>query len=78
MKDKGIIAGLIENNQEHVEAVPGPAIVISQETYKKMQQNNQAKQNQERLKQYKPFFEKIKQKNFKTKNNILYWQVLNI
>ena len=60
MKNKGIIAGLIENNEEHVEVVPGPAIVISQETYKKMQQNNQAKQNQERLKQCQPFFEKIK------------------
>ena len=44
MEDKRIINQLIENNEERVEAVPGPAIVISKETYKKMQENNQAKQ----------------------------------
>lgn len=59
MKDKRIINQLIENNEEHVEAVPGPAIVISKETYKKMQENNQAKQNKERLNQLKDVFDKI-------------------
>ena len=59
MKEKRIINQLIENNEECVEAVPGSAIVISKETYKKMQENNQSKQNKERLKQHKEFFEKI-------------------
>ncbi len=59
MEDKRIINQLIENNEERVEAVPGPAIVISKETYKKMQENNQAKQNKKRLKQCEPFFKKI-------------------
>ena len=39
-----------DQSREYVEAVPGPAIVISKDTYKKMQENNNAKQNQERLK----------------------------
>ena len=59
MEDKRIINQLIENNEERVEAVPGPAIVISKETYKKMQENNQAEQNKERLGQLKEFFDKI-------------------
>ena len=59
MAEKRIINQLIENNEEHVEAIPGPAIIISRETYKKMQENNQSKQNKERLKQYKDFFKKI-------------------
>ena len=49
-----------KQSREYVEAVPGPAIVISKETYKKMQENNNAKQNQERLKKYEKFFKGIK------------------
>jgi len=49
-----------KQSREYVEAVPGPAIVISKETYKKMQENNNAKQNQERLKNMKDFFKGIK------------------
>lgn len=45
--------------REYVEAVPGPAIVISKETYKKMQENNNAKENGERLKKYAGFFERV-------------------
>ena len=61
MEDKRIINHLIENNEEeHVEAVPGPAIEISKATYKKMQENNQSKQNRERLKKHRNFFGKIK------------------
>lgn len=60
MEDKRIINQLIENNEECVEAIPGPAIVISKETYQKMQQNNQAKQHKERLKKHRNFFGKIK------------------
>lgn len=59
MEEKRIINQLIENYEECVEAVPGPAIVISKETYQKMQQNNQAKQNKKRLEQYQDFFKKI-------------------
>ena len=58
--DNRIIKQLIENNEEHVEAIPGPSIVISKNTYKNMQENNQPKQNRERVKQYKDFFDKIK------------------
>lgn len=71
MKEKRIINRLIENNEECVESVPGPAIIISKETYQKMQQNNQAKQNQERLKQYEPFFKKIKDKTQKIEDKQL-------
>ena len=46
--------------REYVEAVPGPAIVISKDTYKKMQGNNSAKHNKERLKKYEEFFKGIK------------------
>ena len=53
-----------KQSREYVEAVPGPAIVISKETYKKMQENDNAKQNQEklkeRLKKYEKFFKGIK------------------
>ncbi len=50
----------IENkHREYVEAVPGPAIVISKETYKKMEENNNAKQNQKRLKKYEKFLKRI-------------------
>ena len=45
---------------EYVEAVPGPAIVISKDTYKKMQENNNAEHNKERLKKYEKFFKGIK------------------
>ena len=71
MEDKRIINQLIENNEEHIEAIPGPAIVISKETYKKMQKSNQSQQNIERLKQYKNFFEKIEDKTKKTENKQL-------
>ena len=59
MEEKRIINQLIKNNEECVEAMPGPAIVISKETYKKMQQNNQSKQNRKTPSPYKQFFEKI-------------------
>ena len=49
-----------KEQREYVEAVPGPAIVISKETYKKMKENNNAKQNQERLNNKKAFFKNIK------------------
>ena len=49
-----------KQSREYVEAVPGPAIVISKETYKKMQENNNAKQNQEKLKKFEKFFKDIK------------------
>lgn len=68
MEEKRIINQLIENNEERVEAVPGPALVISKETYKKMQQNNQSKQNKERLKQYRAFLNKIKNEAETTTN----------
>ena len=72
MEDKRIVNQLInDKNYEHMEAIPGPAIVISKETYQKMQQNNQAKQNQERLKQYEPFFKRIKDKNQKIEDKQL-------
>ncbi len=49
-----------ENNpREYVEAVPGPAIVISRETYEAMQQNNTAEQNHQRLERYQEFFDRI-------------------
>ena len=46
--------------REYVEAVPGPAIVISKDTYKKMQEDNNAEHNKERLKKYEKFFKGIK------------------
>ena len=45
--------------REYVEAVPGPAIVISKDTYKKMQVNNNAEHNKERLKKYEKLFKGI-------------------
>ena len=49
-----------KETHEYVEAVPGPPIVISRKTYEKMQKNNNAKQNQRRLKECKKFFKNIK------------------
>lgn len=49
-----------KQSRECVEAVPGPAIVISKETYKKMQENNNVKRNREKLKKYEKFFKSIK------------------
>ena len=49
-----------KQSREYVEAVPGPAIVISKETYKKIQENNKALQNQERLEMYEKIFKRIK------------------
>ena len=49
-----------KQDREYIEAVPGPAIIISKETYKKMQENNNAKQNQVSLKKYEKLFKKIK------------------
>jgi len=51
-----------KQNREYVEAVPGPAIVISKETYKKMQENNDAKHNQKRLKKCAKLFRNIEDK----------------
>ena len=50
-----------ENNQprEYVEAVPGPAIIITREAYEAMQQNNTSKQNHQRLEKYQEFFDRI-------------------
>lgn len=47
-------------NHECVEAVPGPPIVISKETYIKMQESNSAQQNKERLESCRKFFKGIK------------------
>lgn len=47
-------------SREYVEVMPCPAVVISKETYKQMQENNNAKQNQERLNKQKEFFKNIK------------------
>lgn len=55
--------------REYVEAVPGPAIVISKETYKKMQENNNSKQNKERLQKLSKFFKKIKDETKSTKSD---------
>lgn len=52
--------------EEGVEAVPGPRIVISKETYEKMQENNNAEKNRERLyerkKKFFNFFKNINKK----------------
>lgn len=55
-----------KQEREYVEAVPGPAIVISKQTYEKMQQQDNSKENKERLEKYKPFFDKIQDE---TKNS---------
>ena len=49
-----------KQTREYVEVVPDPAIVISKKTYNKMQENNNSKQNKEKLKKYEKFFKKIK------------------
>ena len=48
-----------KNEREHVEAVPGPAIIISKEAYRKMQENDNSEQNKKRLKKYEEFFKRI-------------------
>ena len=47
-------------SREYVEAIPGSTIVISRDTYQKMQDNHNSQQNQEKLKKYEKFFERIK------------------
>ncbi len=53
-----------KQSHEYVEAVPGPAFVISREGLKKMQENINAEQNRERLreslKKMEKFFQIIK------------------
>lgn len=49
-----------KQSREYVEAVPGPAIIISKDTYKKMQEKDNTKQNKERIKKCKRFFNIIK------------------
>ena len=50
-------------SREYVEAVPGPAIVISRAEYERMQKENNAEENARRLakfrKEHKDFFRKI-------------------
>lgn len=60
-----------KQSREYVEAVPGPAIIISKDTYKKMQENNNVKQNQERLKKYEKFFKAIKDETKSPKDDEL-------
>ena len=49
-----------KETREYIEAVPGPAIIISKETYEKMKKDNSCKQNKERLEKYAEFFKRIK------------------
>jgi len=58
-----------KETHEYVEAVPGPPIVISRETYEKMQKNNNAKENEERLKKCRKFFKNIKNKTNTTERD---------
>ena len=53
------IMRLVEKQKECVEAVPGPAIVISKETYEKMQANDSSKENKERLERYRGLINNI-------------------
>lgn len=46
-------------SREYVEAVPGPAIVISRETYERIRDNNSAEENKNRLNDNKKFFKNI-------------------
>lgn len=48
-----------KETREYVEAVPGPAFVISKETYKRMQENNNAEKNRERLNKSRELFSRI-------------------
>ena len=41
-----------KTSREYVEAIPGPTIVISRDTYQKMQDNHNSQQNQDKLKKY--------------------------
>lgn len=45
--------------REYVEAVPGPAIIISKSTYEKIKANNTAQQNKEKLQEKRKFFKNI-------------------
>ena len=49
-----------KQEREYVEAVPGPAIIISKQTYEKMKNEDKSAENRERLKQYQHFFDNIK------------------
>ena len=49
-----------KTSREYVEAIPGPTIVISRDTYQKMQNDHNSQQNQDKLKKYEKFFERIK------------------
>ena len=52
-----------KETREYVEAVPGPAFVISKETYKRMQENNNAEKTRERLNKSRELFSRIIDKN---------------
>ena len=52
-------------SREYVEAVPGPAIVISKETYRNIQEHNSAEENRRRLNNAKKYY-----KNFKNIHNL--------
>lgn len=58
LKKKGI-AEETDYKRESVEAVPGPAIVITKEQYKEMQEHNQAEENYARLQNFKEYFANI-------------------
>lgn len=51
--------------KEYVEAVPGPAFIISKKTYNKMQQSQSQKRYLENVKKYEKLFQKIKDKSNK-------------
>ena len=57
-KEKDMINMEKRQIKESVEAVPGPAIIISKEQYEKMQQNYTARKRMSKM--HKEFFKKIK------------------
>ena len=48
-----------DENFEAVEAMPGPTIIITKETYEKMQKQDNTEETFRLLEKYKPFFEKV-------------------
>lgn len=49
-----------KQSQEYVEAVPGPAIVITKDTYEKMKEKINKKHDEEKSEKYEKFFNEIK------------------
>jgi hypothetical protein len=57
-----------QDKREYVEAVPGPAIIISRETYEKMQKESSATERPPMTEAQKHFIASIKDET-KTKDN---------